>query len=133
MRHSIGDSMFIPLLALALLQQATQQQQQQAVARVVVAPAPLRVTVGDSIRLRVTPLDASGRPVSGAIVRYVPAGMSFEGDMDSTGLVRAGAVGTFPVMVSAFVPGSPPATQLVEVSFVPGPAARVEIAPTARK
>ena len=123
--------MFI-LLALALQQQATQQQQ-PAVARVVVAPAPLRVTVGDSIRLRVTPLDANGKPVTGAIIRYVPAGMSFEGDMDSTGMVRAGAVGTFPVMVSAFVPGSPPATQLVEVSFVPGPAARIEIAPTTRK
>ena len=125
--------MVIALLALALQQQATPQQQQSSVARVVVGPAPLRATVGDSIRLRATALDANGKPVSGAIVRYVPAGMSFEGSLDSTGLVHAGAVGTFPVMVSAFVPGSPPATQLVEVSFVPGPASRIELTPNVRK
>jgi hypothetical protein len=124
--------MVTALLALAL-QQTPQQQQQPAIARVVVAPAPLRVTVGDSVRLQVTPLDANGRPVSGAIVRFAPAGGFFEGSLDSTGMVHAGAVGTLPVMVSAFVPGSAPSTQLVEVSFVAGPASRIEIAPATRK
>ncbi|MBK8245800.1 MAG: Ig-like domain-containing protein [Gemmatimonadetes bacterium] len=61
-------------------------------------------------------------------IRYFAGGAGFEAAVDST-LVTSGAVGKFPVTVSALVPGSRPVTARVEVQMVAGPAARVAITP----
>ena len=125
--------MFLPSLLLAAMAQQQPAQQSQSVARIVVTPTALRVTAGDTLKLRASAVDANGRPVTGAIIRYNASGGRFEGSVDSTGLVRAGAVGTLPVVVSAIVPGQPPVISQIEVSMVPGVAARVEIAPAIGK
>jgi hypothetical protein len=117
--------MFSPILAVAFLL----QQPQQSVARVTVTPTPLTVVAGDTLRLRAQALDASGRPVSGAIILFQPTGGMFEASIDSTGLVTSGAVGVLPIAVTAVVPGGKPVIERVEVRMVPGPAARVDIAP----
>lgn len=117
--------MFSPILVVALLQ----QQPPQSVARVAVTPANLTVVAGDTLRLRAQALDASGRPVAGAHILYQPAGAAFEGTIDSTGLVTAGAVGVLPLVVTAVVPGGKPVIERVQVKMVPGPAARLDVAP----
>ena len=120
--------MLIPFLALAAI-----VQQQPQVSRVVVTPANPSVAAGDSLQLRAQAVDAQGQPVSGVRILFAPAGFSFEGSVDSLGLVRAGAVGLLPVSAVAMVPGARPITQRVEVRFVPGPAARIAVTPAAVK
>jgi hypothetical protein len=111
---------FLPLL-MALQQSPVQ------VARIVVTPASPVVVAGDSLRLHAQPVDALGRPVSGGRLMFAPAGYSFEASVDSTGLVRAGSVGVYPLTAVALVPGGRPVTQRVEVRIVPGPAARIAL------
>ena len=120
--------MLIPFLALAAI-----VQQQPQVSRVVVTPANPSVAAGDSLQLRAQAVDAQGQPVSGVRILFAPAGFSFEGSVDSLGMVRAGAVGLLPVSAVAMVPGARPITQRVEVRFVPGPAARIAVTPAAVK
>ena len=120
--------MLIPVLLFAAA-----LQQQPAPARVVVTPANPSVIAGDSLQLRAQAVDAQGQPVSGVRILFAPAGMSFEASVDTTGLVRAGAVGLLPVSAVAMVPGARPVTQRVEVRIVPGPAARIAVAPAAAK
>jgi hypothetical protein len=93
----------------------------------VVTPADPVVAAQDTLRLQAQALDASGRPVPEARIRFTRAGAAFEGAVDSTGLVRAGATGLLPVTVAAFVPGARPVVTRVEVRMVPGPAARVSL------
>ena len=118
---------------LAALQQAPPQAAPalppSPIARVVVTPARRAVTAGDTLRLHAEARDASGRPVPNATISFRQAGAWFEGQVDSTGLVSAGATGTLPVSVIALVPGSRPAIERVEVTMLPGPAARIEIGP----
>jgi hypothetical protein len=97
------------------------------IARIVVTPADPVVIAQDTLRLRAQALDASGRPVDGVLLRFVAAGGRFEGEIDSTGLVRAGATGVMPVAVVATVPGTRPVMQRVPVRMVAGPAARVDV------
>jgi hypothetical protein len=112
------------LLAVAL-QQPQQQTAASPIAKVVVTPAALRVVAGDTLRLRAQALDAQGRPVAGARILY--QGGSFEGAVDSTGLVMSGAVGTLPIAVTAVVPGTKPVIERVQVHMVAGPAARLDV------
>ena len=102
---------------------------QSPVARLVVTPAQPTVTAGDTLRLRAQALNAAGEPVPNARILFQAAGAHFEAEVDQEGLVFGGSTGTVPVTVAAVVPGSRPLTQQVEVRIVPGPAARVEIAP----
>ena len=96
--------------------------------RLVVTPATPRMVAKDTLRLAASVVDENGKPIPGIRVRFF-AGGSFEARVDSTGLVTSGAVGTFPVTVSAIVPGARPLTKRVDVVMVPGPAASVVVTP----
>ncbi|MBL8982147.1 MAG: Ig-like domain-containing protein [Gemmatimonadetes bacterium] len=97
--------------------------------RIVVTPTNPRMVAKDTLRLTARLVDAAGQPVPNARIRYFAGGAGFEAAVDSTGLVTSGAVGKFPVTVSALVAGSRPITARVEVLMVPGPAATVAISP----
>ena len=118
-----------PILALLLVLQQPAQQSSPAIARLAVTPASPVVVAGDTLRLHARAVDASGRPIEGAIILFQPAGGFFEAHVDSAGLVTAGAVGTLPVVVSAVVPGAKPVIERVSVRMVPGPAGRIELTP----
>ena len=117
-----------PLLALLLVLQQPAQQSSPNIARLTVTPGSPAVVVGDTLRLRARALDANGHPVDGARILFQQAGAMFEGRVDSAGLVTAGAVGTFPVVVSAIAPGAKPVIEHVNVRMVPAAAARIDIA-----
>jgi hypothetical protein len=97
--------------------------------RLDVHPAAPMVVAGDTVRLTGRVLGADGKPVEGSRVRFAIAGASFEGAIDTAGLVTAGAVGRIPVSAIGVVPGRAPIFQRLEVEVVPGPAARVAIEP----
>ncbi|HEX6059407.1 MAG TPA: Ig-like domain-containing protein, partial [Gemmatimonadaceae bacterium] len=97
--------------------------------RLEVHPAAPMVAAGDTVRLTGRVLGADGKPVEGSRVRFAIAGASFEGAIDTAGLVTAGAVGRIPVSAIGVVPGRAPIFQRLEVEVVPGPAARVAIEP----
>jgi hypothetical protein len=125
--------MLVPVLALlTLLQQP--QATPPAVARVAVSPANPTVVAGDSLRLSAQALDAQGQPISGVRILFAAANMgSFEGSVDTSGLVRGGAMGNLPVTAVALVPGGRPVTQRIELRIVPGPAAKVAVTPARSK
>src|SRR5579859_7425408 len=77
------------------------------VASIAVTPAHPVVTVGDSLRLKATPLDANGQPVPNASVRWYPR-TYFEGTIDSTGMLHAGSPARFVIGMMAVVPGARP-------------------------
>lgn len=122
--------MVSPILAVAFL---LQQPPQSPIARIAVTPAAPTVVAGDTLRLRAQALDVSGRPVSGANILFQPGGGFFEAAIDSTGLVTSGAVGTLPVAITAFVPGGKPVVERINVKMVPGPAARIDVAPNVQR
>ncbi len=105
----------------------------QSVARVVVTPAPASVVAGDTLRLKAHAIDAAGRPVTGATIRFQQVGGQFEGTVSADGLVTSGAVGTLPIVVSAVVGNEKPVIAQVEVKALPGPAAAVHLAPVVAK
>ena len=114
------------LFAVAALQQSQAPSLPPSpVARLVVAPANPVMHAGDTLRLRAQALDAEGRPVPNAVIRFRGAGGVFEAEVDSLGLVVSGATGTIPVAVSATVPGARPKVEIVRVRMVPGPAAKL--------
>jgi hypothetical protein len=116
------------MLALLL---ALQAQQASPIAKVVVQPGlKLTVPAQDTMRINATAVDAEGKPVPGAIVRFFGQGGRFEGDVDSTGLVRSGSTGTLTVTVVARVPGGRPVSERIEVQMVPGPAAKIDVSPS---
>jgi len=123
--------MLLPFALALALQQQPAQQAASPVSKIVVTPAALRVVAGDTLRLRAQAVDAQGQPVQGARIMF--QGGAFEGTVDSTGLVMAGAVGTLQVAVAAIVPGSKPLVQRLQVQMVPGPAARIDIATRVEK
>src|SRR4051794_18349727 len=122
--------MFSQIFAVAFL---LQQPTQSAIARIAVTPAAPTVVAGDTLRLRAQALDAAGRPVPGANIMFQPAGGAFEARVDSAGLVSSGAVGTLPVVISAFIPGGKPVIERVNVRMVPGPAARIDVSPNVQR
>jgi hypothetical protein len=105
----------------------------QAAPRLVVTPSTRTVVAGDTLRLVAQLVDEAGRPVPGARITWRPGGGRFEGTIDSTGLIRAGSVGTLPVAVVGLVSGARPVVQRFEVAMVPGPAARIEVTPKLTK
>ncbi|MGQ0641230.1 MAG: Ig-like domain-containing protein [Gemmatimonadaceae bacterium] len=115
------------LLTFALLLQAAQPP------RIVITPAQPVVIAGDTLRLRGQAVDATGQPMANVRVRFQQQGGNFEGTVDSTGLVTSGAAGVLPVVASVIIPGARPVVQRIEVRMVPGPAARVVIAPQPRR
>ena len=120
------------ILLLAALQVSAQQQPAQAVPpspvdRIEVSPENPTVVAYDSLLLTARALDANGRPVPNARIRFVPAGGRFEGFVEENGMVRSGATGTLPVTVVAMVDGAQPFTRTLNVPMVPGPAARIEL------
>ena len=109
------------------------QQQPPAAPQVIVTPATPVVVVRDSLRLRAHVVGADGKPIPNARISFAPAGFSFEANVDTTGLVQAGAVGTFPVTAVAFLGGSRVITKRVEVRIVPGPPARIATQPVSAR
>jgi hypothetical protein len=101
----------------------------QAGPRLVVTPATKSVVAGDSLQLKAQLVDDSGRPVPNARITWRAGGGRFEGSIDSTGLLRAGSVGTMPIAVVGLVSGTRPVVQRFEVAMVPGVAARVAVSP----
>ena len=96
-----------------------------------VRPANPTVVVGDSVRLTGEVRDSTGRAVPNARVRWL--GGSFEGGVDSTGLVRAGAVGTFVAYAVPTVDGKPSRPTPISVRILPQPASRVVLSHGASK
>ena len=101
----------------------------QGAQRLVVTPTTRTVVAGDSLRFSAQLLDESGKPVPNARIVFRNAGGHFEGTVDSTGMLTAGSVGTMPITAIAIVPGAKPIVERFEVAMVPGPAARIDVAP----
>jgi hypothetical protein len=112
---------------------AVAQAQDQPVARITVTPSKPVMSAGDTLRLVAQALDAGGRPIAGARVRFQAQGGRFEGAVDSLGLVTSGATGTLPVAVVALVPGFQPKVERIEVKMVPGPAATITPTPASAR
>jgi len=113
---------------LAVLQQQSTpaQKSSPALAKVTIEPAEVAVQVGDTVRLRASATDSSGRAVKDLAVRWFQSGGYFEGRVDSTGLVTGGSTGT--LNISAVVSpraGGPPATGFARVTVLPQPASKI--------
>ncbi|MGH7614636.1 MAG: Ig-like domain-containing protein [Gemmatimonadales bacterium] len=121
------------LLALLAVQQPAQQPTAlpQLVARVEVKPAAYALNVGDTVRLSVVAFDSAGKQLDSTRVFWYLSGGRFEGRVDSTGLLSAGATGTLSVTAAVVVPGRPgrPALGFSQVTVLPPPAARVVVTP----
>lgn len=89
------------------------------IARVIVSPAQREVAAGDTLRLTAEARDAAGAIVPGVQFRFSATGGRFEGTVDQTGLVTAGATGTMPIAVAAILPGERPVVERLEVRMVP--------------
>ncbi|MDX2194130.1 MAG: Ig-like domain-containing protein [Gemmatimonadales bacterium] len=117
------------MLLLALLLQQPAPAPAGPIARVQVSPAStVRLTPGDSLRLEATAIGADGRPLPGAVVRWFQAGGRMEGRVDSTGLVVARSTGSLVAAARVAVPGASK-TEFVTVQVLPGPLARLDVAP----
>ena len=100
------------------------------IARLVVTPGlVVTMTAQDTLRIVATAVDSAGKPVPNATVTYLGQGGRFEGSVDSTGLVRSGSTGTLTVTAAARVPGNRMVLERIEVRMVPGPVARIQVAP----
>src|SRR4051812_48803897 len=101
----------IALVLVGLAPTLASAQSPSASTRLVVTPSVRTVVAGDSLQLRGQLVDASGQRVTNARIMFVSAGGRLEGSVDSTGLVRAGAVGTIPVTAVALVSGAKPVVE----------------------
>ncbi|MDQ6831449.1 MAG: Ig-like domain-containing protein, partial [Gemmatimonadota bacterium] len=101
------------------------------VARIVVTPAARTVGIGDSLKLRVQALDASGNAVPGARILYAARGSA--ANVDTTGLIVGGSMGKMFVTITAIVPGTKPMIEQFDVRVVPGPASRIDVSPRLTK
>ncbi|NNG14870.1 MAG: hypothetical protein HKM89_00225 [Gemmatimonadales bacterium] len=115
---------------LSSLSQAVPQQAAPPVTRVEIEPSDVAIEVGDTIRLAVAAYDSAGARARDIRVRWFQSGGQFEGTVDSTGLVTAGATGA--LRVSALVSrrsGGQPATGFAEVRILPRGVARIALEP----
>ncbi len=106
------------------------QQPAPAVTRVVVEPANPKISIGDTVRLRATAYDGAGQVVTGVAVRWLQSGGTFEGRVDSTGLVTGGATGT--IVATAMVRGAGSARPIIavtDITVLPLPVSRVAVEP----
>lgn len=121
---SLGAPLGAPLLAQAVPE----------IARIVVFPASRTMTAGDTLRLRAEARDANGNVIPGVTFRYrLGGGARFEGRVDSLGLVTAGSTAILPVTVTATLAGAKPKFEVVDITALPGPAARIEVSPAVAK
>ena len=106
------------------------QQPARPVVTVSIEPGAAKIQIGDTLRLLVRALDGAGQAVVAPAVRWFQSGGSFEGTVDSTGLVTAGATGTIVATVVVRGPdGGKPVTAVAQVVVLPLPIARVSIEP----
>src|SRR5215213_5539688 len=103
----------------------------QTVARVVVTPASPRVVAGQTMQMRAEAVDASGRRVPDAVLKFQQVGGNFEASVNDSGFVEAGAVGTIPVTITAVLRDEKPVISKVDVVIIPGPAASMTLEPRA--
>ena len=105
---------------------------QQPIARVDVRPAEFALQVGDTVRLRATAYDSAGGHIPEAVVHWFTAGGRFEGGVDSTGLVTAGATGTLNVAAVATVPGRAVKSTVgfARITVLPLPPVTIIVTPT---
>jgi len=99
------------------------------VARVIVTPVRRVVNAGETLQLSAEARDEAGNVVDGVTFRFSQTGAYFEGSLSPVGLVTAGATGVMPAAVVAIRQGEQPVVERFEVRMVPGPAARIAIAP----
>src|SRR3954466_14136195 len=98
---------FAALLAMPFQQPAPAQSLAPSpIARIEVTPKTRSIVAGDSIKLQARAVDASGKPVPGAIIVFTPGGGEMEGHVDSTGFFVGSTIGKTPVMVTALRPGT---------------------------
>ncbi len=123
------------LCALLALQQPSQQPGAltlpQPIARVEVRPPEYALQVGDTVRLRAMAYDSAGRAMPEAVLRWFTSGGRFEGKVDSTGLVSAGATGTLNVAAVATLPGRAVRSTVgfARVTVLPLPPAKIVVTP----
>jgi hypothetical protein len=115
---------------LSSLSQAVPQQVSQPVTRVEIQPSNVAIEVGDTIRLAVAAYDSGGTRMRDIRVRWFQSGGQFEGTVDSTGLVTAGATGALRIsaVVSRRTSGQP-TTGFAEVRILPRAVARIGLEP----
>src|SRR6267143_73558 len=101
----------------------------QPIAHVAVRPAEFALKVGDTLRLAAVAYDSAGKPMADVTIRWFMSGMSFEGRVDSTGLVRAGSTGTLNVAAVASLKDrvSKPTIGFARISVLPQAAAGVAV------
>lgn len=119
----------LPLLLLALIQAPQQPQAASPIAKVEVSPATGTLEVGQTLQFSARALDAAGKPVADARIRWFDGGG--QGEIDSTGLLTAGYRGTVRVTAVASVKDSKPVVGQATVEVSPEAAARVTLAPIA--
>jgi hypothetical protein len=130
----------------AVLAAAMQQQPQQPQPPVTLSESPVRriefqaptrdVVAGDSVRLNVRALDASGQPIADAIVSVGLRGGQGEGairrdpNAPNSPWLIASSIGKFPLQLSAVTPGTKPFVDTTVTMYgVPGPATRITVDP----
>src|SRR6267143_1583523 len=103
----------------------------QPIARVAVRPAEFALKVGDTLRLAAVAYDSAGKPMPDVTIRWFTSGGFFEGRVDSTGLVSAGATGTLNVAAVASLKDrvSKPTIGLARISVLPLAPAKVIVSP----
>src|SRR3989454_4353669 len=103
----------------------------QPIARVDVKPAEYALPVGDTVRLHATAYDSSGQAMPQAVIRWFASGGRFEGTVDSTGLVSAGATGTLNVAAVATLKEQivRPTIGIARITVLPPPAAKLAVVP----
>lgn len=97
------------------------------IASLQISPRERTMRARDTMRLVVRALDAQGKEVPGAVIKFNRAGGYFEGDVTSDGLIRSGSTGTLPVVVSATQVGQRPVIERLEMKMVPGPAHHITV------
>ena len=130
-RHTVllATAMFATAMFATLLPAALRAQPRE-IAKITVFPAARTMTAGDTLRLTAEARDAAGAVIPGVTFRYrLGPSARFEGSVDSTGLVTAGATAILPVTVTATLPGARPKFEIIELTAVPGPAASIEVTP----
>lgn len=115
--------MLLPLV-FALFQAPAQAP--SPIARVDVSPAAPVLEVGQTVQLTARALDANGKEVPGATIRWFGGG---EGSVDSLGVVTAGFRGKVNVTAVASVPGARPTIQQFDIRVKPQGASRLAISP----
>ena len=126
--------LFAALSAVSLPAVPVFPQQPPVIARIIVLPASHTVIAGDTLRLRAEARDAAGNVIAGVTFRYRLGGAArFEGRVDSLGLVTASSTAILPVTVTATLPNAKPAFEVVNITTVPGPAAKIDVMPLTAK